>query len=75
MRKNYIHAEKIDRELMWSHALGLSTNHVEEEIKTNDGIWAPDSGPCEQTEQTEVCSLPPGSKYFSWKEREKVRIS
>ena len=73
MRKNLVHAEKIDLEIMWSLALGIQTNYVNKDIKKNDGIWAPDSGPCEQTDQTEVCSLPPGSKYYSWGQRNKEK--
>ena len=73
MRKNFVDAEKIDLEFMWSHALGLSTNYVleTETIKQNNGIWAPDSGPCEPVGQTEVCSLPSGSEYYTWGKRNK----
>ena len=73
VRKKFIHAEKIDLEIMWLHALGLDTNNVHDEIKKNNGIWAPDSGPCERVEQTEICSLPSGSEYYSWGQRNKVK--
>ena len=76
MRKNFVYAEKIDLEFMWSDALGLSTNYFEDtidmiKIKQNNGIWAPDSGPCEPVGQTEVCLLPSGSEYYSWGKRNK----
>ena len=58
---------------MWSHALGINSKNVDKDIKKNNGIWAPDSGPCEQTEQTEICFLPSGSKYFSWGQRNKEK--
>ena len=71
MRKNFIHAEKIDLEIMWLHALGLDTNNVHDEIKKNNGIWAPDSGSCEPAKETITCELPSGSRYYSWGQREK----
>ena len=71
MRKNFIHAEKIDLEIMWLHALGLDTNNVHDEIKKNNGIWAPDSGLCEPAKETEPCKFPTGSRYYSWGQREK----
>ena len=46
MRKKFVHAEKINLEIMWTHAFGLYSSHVEETIKQNNGIWAPDGGPC-----------------------------
>ena len=59
---------------MWSHALGLSaSNYVDDDIikNDNDGIWAPDSGSCEQAKISEVCSLPSGSEYYTWGKRNK----
>ena len=73
MRKKLVHTERINLEIMWSHALGLYSDYVKETIKQNNGIWAPDSGPCEPVGQTEVCSLPSGSEFYSWGKRNKVR--
>ena len=74
MRKKFHHADKIDLEIMWSDALGLSSRYVWGEIKQNNGIWAPDSGPCEPAEKTAPCQFPSaasGSGWFSWSQREK----
>ena len=72
VRKKFGHADKIDLEIMWSDALGLrSSIYVDDEIKQNNGIWAPDSGPCEPEKDTVTCELPSGSRYYSWAQREK----
>ena len=77
MRKFFLHANKIDLEIMWSHALGSSSTYdgklVLAEIKQNNGIWAPDSGSCKPAKEkiTSTCDLPSGSDYYSWGQREK----
>ena len=81
MRKKYKYAEKIDLEFMWLHALGLnsygdeSESLVDDELKRNEGIWAPDSGPCAYIEHNKICSLSSGAKYYSWANRNKERAN
>ena len=73
MRKNLAHAETIDLEIMWLHALGISNVQVEDVIKQNNGIWASDSGTCKESRMTEVCSLPSGSEFYSWGKKNKEK--
>ena len=70
IRKGYEHIEQIDNELMWLDAFGLQA--VENEVRRNSGIWAPDSGPCDEKETRKPCKLPSGSKLYSFADREKV---
>ena len=67
IRKDYLHAGKIDNELMWLDALGLK----DKEERRNHGIWAPDSGSCNIAETRKNCELPLGSKFYSWAQRDK----
>ena len=69
VRKGYEHIEKIDNQLMWLDALGLQ--EPEKEIRRNSGIWAPDSGTCEEKATSKPCELPDGSKLYKWADREK----
>ena len=67
IRKDYLHAARIDNELMWLDALGLK----DKEERRNHGIWAPDAGPCSKIGTRKACELPPGSKYYTWAQRDK----
>ena len=71
IRKNFPHTSKINNEIMWLHAhFGIFRDfHTG---NRNDGIWAPDGGVCELTEQTEKCELPDGAEPYSWGKRDKV---
>ena len=69
MRKQFSQSEIIDREIMWLHAYGLQ--NARKELKRNQGIWAPDGGPCDLSEQRAKCSLPSHSKFYSWGLRNK----
>ena len=40
------HTQKINLKYMWLHALGLNAQKVDEKLKRNEGVWAPDGGPC-----------------------------
>ena len=74
VRKDYLHAEKIDNELMWLEALGLSAKLQSwEKREHKHGIWAPDAGPCKEKGTRKGCKLPSGSKFYSWAERDKER--
>ena len=55
---------------MWLYAYGLQD--VKKELKRNEGIRAPDSGPCNliEKEQTE-CIFTSNEKFFSWRHRDK----
>ena len=60
---------------MWLHAhFGIERNFDTAFLtgKRNGGIWAPDGGACELSEQTEECKLPGGSELYSWGKRDKV---
>ena len=75
MRKNFLYAENIDLEIMWLHALGLDSNMVEDALKQNNGIWAPDSGPCDTNEPSKICELQSGSKLYTWGQRNKEKLN
>ena len=79
LRKKYKYAEKVDLEFMWLHALGMNSNNnvdlvgAADELKRNQGIWAPDSGPCADSERNKICTLSSGAKYYSWANRNKEK--
>ena len=64
---------------MWLHALGLNSNNnvdlvgAADELKRNQGIWAPDSGTCADSERNKICTLSSGAKYYSWANRNKEK--
>ena len=70
-RKKFPHTETIDRELLWLAAYGLRENRYE--LQRNQGIWVPDSGPCDLGggEQKAICSLQSNSRHYSWSQRDK----
>ena len=70
MRKEFPHTEIINREIMWLHAYGLQD--VKKEWKRNEGIRAPNSGPCNliENEQT-ACIFTSNDKFYSWRHRDK----
>ena len=76
LRKKYKYAEKVDLEFMWLHALGLTSNgdqslRVDDGLKRNKGIWAPDTGPCVDSKRKKICALPSSEKFYSWATRNK----
>ena len=70
-RKKFLHREIIDLELLWLAAYGLRVNS--EDLQKNQGIWAPDSGPCDLRggKQRAMCRLPSNSRFYSWRHRDK----
>ena len=62
MRKNFQHRENINIQLMWFDALGL--RNVKSSLVRNEGIWAPDSGPCgNATQAGGECRLSPEASH------------
>ena len=75
MRKKFHHANRIDLEIMWLHALGLEDNKKNAEVKENEGIRVPNSGVCniKDTQRNKICKFPSGAKLFSWAKRTKEK--
>ena len=64
VRKNYPHAENIDKGLIWFHALGFweiwdVTYWYNLDLRRNDGIRAPDGGLCKNRAKKQACTLIP----------------
>ena len=70
MRKNFVHAEKVNIELMWLHALGFSK--VLQAHHRNNGVVALESKQCGESGLEEVCTL--GREANQCLEGRKVRL-
>ena len=79
-RKDYRHAENVDKGLMWFHALGFW--QIKDvawwyglDIRRNGGIRAPDGGPCKERGQRQTCELIPKMDFNLRTKNIRARVS
>ena len=56
------HTQMINLKYMWLHALGLNSQEVDIKLKRNEGVWAPDGGPCKLKDT----HLSKGCTRYTW---------